>query len=323
MNQPELVDLAKQGDGEAIAALLQNVMGDRDLVVKAHQRDDTLHILLEAELVPEQANAVRHIRQTLTDLGLALTKTVKIYGRQQGEQKPAWATTIEIVQSPTHTHHDNRRSLRSPIPSKPSTRPPVSAGVPIFQVGQFTYTTADLQKLGARLDPLKAGFIGVLALYGLFGSGSYTVEKFLAGDEVVMMFLHGVNLIFHEAGHTILAGFGQFIHILGGSLMQVMVPLVIAIAFAVQRQFYAGAVTLCWVGQNLWDVSIYIKDAQERSLPLLGGENVLHDWHFLLLDLNLLTKDQLVGNLVFLLGSLVYLGAIGIGLYFSQETSRA
>ncbi|QZZ23390.1 hypothetical protein J5X98_05670 [Leptothermofonsia sichuanensis E412] len=165
---------------------------------------------------------------------------------------------------------------------------------------------------------MKVAFVVVLALYGLFGASSYTVERFLEGGDRIMMFLHGVNLIFHEAGHVIFAIFGRFLHILGGSLMQFLVPAGIAGYFFFHRQLYASAVTLCWAAQNLWDVSIYIKDAQERALPLLGGEAVLHDWHFLLLDLNLLTQDQLIGNLVFWIGTLLYLAAILAGLYYAQ-----
>ena len=41
-------------------------------------------------------------------------------------------------------------------------------------------------------------------------------------------FLHLINLLFHEAGHIIFSPFGQFMTMLGGSLMQVLVPIVCA-----------------------------------------------------------------------------------------------
>src|SRR5258705_269533 len=41
-------------------------------------------------------------------------------------------------------------------------------------------------------------------------------------------FLHLVNLPFHEAGHYIFLPLGEFMTILGGSLMQVIVPIVCA-----------------------------------------------------------------------------------------------
>jgi len=44
-------------------------------------------------------------------------------------------------------------------------------------------------------------------------------------------FLHLPNLVFHEAGHIILSPFGRFLGVLGGSLMQVLIPCVCAVAF--------------------------------------------------------------------------------------------
>ena len=40
----------------------------------------------------------------------------------------------------------------------------------------------------------------------------------------VLGFIHGIDLIFHEAGHVIFGFFGQFLAVLGGSLMQVLIP---------------------------------------------------------------------------------------------------
>lgn len=38
-------------------------------------------------------------------------------------------------------------------------------------------------------------------------------------------FIHLINLVFHEAGHILLAPFGSFMMSLGGSLLQAIVPL--------------------------------------------------------------------------------------------------
>ncbi len=47
----------------------------------------------------------------------------------------------------------------------------------------------------------------------------------------VVAFLHGVNLVFHEAGHLIFGFFGQFVGVLGGSLNQVLIPAICVVAF--------------------------------------------------------------------------------------------
>jgi hypothetical protein len=48
-------------------------------------------------------------------------------------------------------------------------------------------------------------------------------------------FIHGPNLIFHEAGHVVLMPFGEFMTILGGSLMQLIVPGVIVYVFLLRE----------------------------------------------------------------------------------------
>ena len=42
----------------------------------------------------------------------------------------------------------------------------------------------------------------------------------------VLGFIHLIDLVFHEAGHPIFGVFGRFMGVLGGSLNQVLVPVV-------------------------------------------------------------------------------------------------
>ena len=74
--------------------------------------------------------------------------------------------------------------------------------------------------------------------------------------------LHLTNLVFHEAGHVIFALFGRFMGVLGGSLLQVLVPLVAAAAFLRQQDrigialHRVGLLTMiaavAWGGWLLW-----------------------------------------------------------------------
>ncbi|MFZ2256380.1 MAG: hypothetical protein WAW59_07155 [Patescibacteria group bacterium] len=47
--------------------------------------------------------------------------------------------------------------------------------------------------------------------------------------------IHLPNLIFHEAGHVIFMPFGELLAILGGSLMQLIVPGVIVYVFLLRE----------------------------------------------------------------------------------------
>ncbi len=160
-----------------------------------------------------------------------------------------------------------------------------------------------------RLDPTKAWFISLVGGYGFVS----------AATPGTFRFLDRVDLVFHEAGHVIFGLFGEFIGILGGSLTQLLIPAGIVVYFVVHRQKYSAAVTLFWVAQSLFNVSVYAKDAQAQVLPLLGGEDTLHDWNYLLGRLHLLTWDQAVGNLIYLVGLVALAASVLRGFYYSRE----
>jgi hypothetical protein len=135
-------------------------------------------------------------------------------------------------------------------------------------------------------------------------------------------FLDRVNLIAHEAGHLLFGYFGEFMLVAGGTLGQLLVPAGIAVYFAARREFYSASVVLFWVGENLLNISVYLKDAAAMELPLvsLGGGDSIHDWNWLLLKFNVLAYDQVIGNFVIGLGALVIMASVALGFYFSFET---
>lgn len=159
------------------------------------------------------------------------------------------------------------------------------------------------------LNPFKAGFIAIVAIYGVVCAASPGTYRFL----------DRVDLVFHEAGHVIFGFFGELIGILGGSLMQVLIPAIVVVYFLAHRQNYSAAVALFWVAQSLFNVSVYVKDARTRALPLLGGEDTLHDWGYILGKLNLLLWDRALGNSIYALGLLLLGASVLGGLYFSRE----
>lgn len=125
----------------------------------------------------------------------------------------------------------------------------------------------------------------------------------------VLWFLHGVNLVFHEAGHVIFGFFGEFVGIAGGSLNQVLIPVLATVAFLRTRQYASAAVTLFWTGQSLADVAVYAADGRAMALPLLA-EGLIHDWNWLLGRLGLLGSAEPIGRLMFGLGALAMLAAL-------------
>ncbi|WP_309572401.1 hypothetical protein [Deinococcus sp.] len=110
--------------------------------------------------------------------------------------------------------------------------------------------------------------------------------------------LDSVNLVFHEAGHVVFGLLGETIMLLGGSVMQVVVPLACAGAFLLRRDRYAAGIVTLWAGQSLMSVAAYVRDAPTRNLDLITGDPDTHDWWQLLGAANALSAAAPLGNAI-------------------------
>ncbi len=97
MTQPNILELAKQGDAEAIASLINRQLQPKGITVKTSIKNDCLNLMLEAVQVPNQQTLVAIMRKGITSLGAASIKKVKVYGRKIGESFPAWHEEFELV----------------------------------------------------------------------------------------------------------------------------------------------------------------------------------------------------------------------------------
>lgn len=150
--------------------------------------------------------------------------------------------------------------------------------------------------------------VGVLkVIIGFFLSISAIKQVF---EHETWWFIQNVNLIFHEAGHVIFMFFGETLNIFGGSLLEILIPILVTIHFYQSGQFFSASCTSWWMATAFLSVAIYAGDAQERLLPLITRDVSTHDWYNLLLKYNLLKYDDWFGYLftlcalasVFLLG---------------------
>jgi hypothetical protein len=138
-------------------------------------------------------------------------------------------------------------------------------------------------------------------------AGAYFIWAALHPDEWRM--IDGVNLLIHEAGHIFFMPFGEFLMIAGGSLLQVIIPLVFAGYFYYHGKAYSCALVLLWVGESLLNVSVYAGDSVLMQLPLLGGNDSIHDWNYMLDRLGLLDHTQGIARAIRLSGSLTIICA--------------
>lgn len=121
-------------------------------------------------------------------------------------------------------------------------------------------------------------------------------------------FLDGVDLIIHEAGHFVFIFFGKFIRVAGGTIMQILMPLIFVLYFFLKKQYFSVGLIMLWLGQSFINVSVYAKDAVLMELPLLGAG--AHDWNYLLGKLNLLSKTPIIAGCFYWTGFIIIIFAI-------------
>ena len=155
---------------------------------------------------------------------------------------------------------------------------------------------------------------GRIALVAALALWTIQFARTPISPDAVASFLHLPDLVFHEAGHIIFAPFGRFMTMLGGSLLQFLVPVIAAIAFIRQEERFGAAICAWWAGQNLVDLAPYIADARALRLVLLGGRTGAevegHDWEYLLNTLGLSHRDVALGYATHAAGILIMVAAL-------------
>jgi hypothetical protein len=118
MTQENLRQLAKQGNPKAIAALINQSLKPKNITAKVGLKDDCLQVLLESAQIPKQQAMVSFMRNGLTKLEVESIKTVKVFGRQVGEESPAWSQSFEMVSEVETPSFPEPIELETPLSSE-------------------------------------------------------------------------------------------------------------------------------------------------------------------------------------------------------------
>ncbi|MGL5058781.1 MAG: DNA-directed RNA polymerase I subunit RPA34 [Microcoleus sp.] len=89
-------ELAKQGNPQAIASLLASGLQSADIAVTANLSGDCLEIILEADRIPDCDRSVELVRSKLANLQPESIRTVKVEGRETGQQAAAWMQEFSL-----------------------------------------------------------------------------------------------------------------------------------------------------------------------------------------------------------------------------------
>ena len=125
-------------------------------------------------------------------------------------------------------------------------------------------------------------------------------SSYAFADRSGFLIVDYLNLIIHEGGHFFFSWFGNTIMILGGTIGELLVPLLCAIYFFCQRETTGFAFSTYWLFENFPYIGTYMADARSAALPLVGSEE--SDWTILFGQCGLLAEDQKIGAIMRTLG---------------------
>jgi len=86
MSQQNPLELAKQGNPNAIAALINRNLKPKGVTAKVSRKDDCLRVMIESNEVPNQDSLVEFIRSGVLKLDVSGINTLQIFGRQVGDE---------------------------------------------------------------------------------------------------------------------------------------------------------------------------------------------------------------------------------------------
>lgn len=167
-----------------------------------------------------------------------------------------------------------------------------------------------------KTDLIPIIFKGVVALLATMYFFS------VAMSETGAYMLSSVDLVFHEAGHTITFFLPDIVSVMAGSLLQVIIPLGLFVYFFIKDIRFGAALMLFWFGQSVVGVSIYVRDAIAMQLPLLGGEAVIHDWNYLLAAFGVLEHTKTIADMMYGLGLVGLTAGSVLSLFYSFPQKR-
>lgn len=125
MTESTILQLAKQGDPDAIATLMNRSLQPKGMTAKAERVDDSLHVLLEADQVPNRSALTAFVQAGLQRLGVSSIHSVTVLGKQISADEPAWSQEIELLPAePTATGSTTASVTQPIVPPPPRPAPP-------------------------------------------------------------------------------------------------------------------------------------------------------------------------------------------------------
>jgi hypothetical protein len=155
--------------------------------------------------------------------------------------------------------------------------------------------------------------IGWLAFYGIFLLYALT-------NRTGYLLIDYVFVPIHEGGHLLFGYFGHTLMVAGGTILQLGVPMLLALYFVVQRQLTGVAFCAFFFFENFLNVATYMADSRRMELQYVtvGDPDLAeHDWATLFTQMGVLEYDTKIATVVRLIG---WLGMIAVVVWLGWRT---
>jgi hypothetical protein len=152
-------------------------------------------------------------------------------------------------------------------------------------------------------------FYGAFLIYAFSAHGGY-------------LFIDSANLVVHEGGHNLFGWFGSTLGLWGGTLLQWLVPFLLAAYFFAQRQVAGFVFCTFFFFENWLYTATYMADARAQVLPLVttgDSDFVEHDFYAIFSSLGVLNYDTKIAAAVRILG---WCGMIGVVAWLGVRAAR-
>jgi hypothetical protein len=132
----------------------------------------------------------------------------------------------------------------------------------------------------------------------------------------VVDILYFIEFGMHEASHIIVAFLPPVFVALAGSVGEIGFTVLLAAVALKSKAYYISSFALLWMMLACTSVGNYISDARTQAIPLVGvGENIQHDWHYILGQWGMLSSDTAIGGAVLWTGRGIGIIALLLTLY--------
>ena len=122
-------------------------------------------------------------------------------------------------------------------------------------------------------------------------------------DDGFIHIIDDANVVFHEAGHFVFQVFGNTMGLYGGTLGQLLPPIISAVVFWRQKSLVSLSVALLWLFENFFNIAGYMATARSEGPVAQGVLGVgLHDWTMILLRWGALQYDTTLATIVRVMG---------------------